>query len=244
MNEKPLSRSPHNRRFRSRAFTLIELLVVIAIIAILAAMLLPALTSAKERSRRTRCLSNLRQIGVALNVYALDNKDKLPNTTTNGGAWLWDIDRPMRDLLVESGARRDVLYCAAFHAVYKQATIDKWWDYGASGCVISYSCLIQRNGPDQADMVSPNSFQSKLIVTNATIVPLFADVVIQEDTGSFMQIRSTSGIVPFHTSSHLTTKGLPAGGDILFADSHASWRGFKNMQIRYRVGGSRPIFWF
>jgi prepilin-type N-terminal cleavage/methylation domain-containing protein/prepilin-type processing-associated H-X9-DG protein len=61
-----------------RAFTLVELLVVIAIVALLAAMLLPALAAAKERGRRVACLSNLRQIGIAVVLYAQDNSGRIP----------------------------------------------------------------------------------------------------------------------------------------------------------------------
>lgn len=73
----PITREVSTLR-NKRGFTLIELLVVIAIIAILAAILFPVFAQARERARLTTCISNLKQIFTALNMYADDNKGCLP----------------------------------------------------------------------------------------------------------------------------------------------------------------------
>lgn len=78
-----------HRRFNG--FTLIELLVVIAIIAILAGILLPVFASARESGRRTRCLSNMRQMGYAMLMYLDDNDGTFPLDTHTTGAGHWMV---------------------------------------------------------------------------------------------------------------------------------------------------------
>src|SRR6266545_1351021 len=106
---------PHRiSRNGNQGFTLIELLVVIAIIAVLAAMLLPALSKAKFRTKVTNCVSNYRQWSLMAGMYSNEFKDFLPGATmgaSSGGNNPWDINQGFIPSVASFGLTVPMWFC-------------------------------------------------------------------------------------------------------------------------------------
>jgi prepilin-type N-terminal cleavage/methylation domain-containing protein/prepilin-type processing-associated H-X9-DG protein len=105
---------------RRRGFTLIELLVVIAIIAILASMLLPALGKAKEDALRIRCINNVRQLGLSMQLYGDDSSSLLPMPH---GTVLWGSTNPVpwSQVLVSYYNNTNILTCPSFSQLFNKS---------------------------------------------------------------------------------------------------------------------------
>ena len=116
-------KSSKNRPRPRSGFTLIELLVVIAIIAILAALLLPALSSAKQRAKRLQCVSNLKQWGLGFHLYANDNDDNLlAGWNDPNGMWMMALQPYIPGAQIGS----DICFCPMAKDITRN-TLPNFW---------------------------------------------------------------------------------------------------------------------
>ena len=210
-------------RSRNRAFTLIELLVVIAIIAILAAILFPVFAQAREKARATACLSNLKQVGLALMMYTQDYDETNPpyndGVTNFNDANVVATTPNFLGCLTPYTKNKGIYFCPSVPDVG-----------GAQGCNANNCTSFLGN--------------ATVIGVSLAIVPNPAEIVYTQElfnkrSFAFMRPRVVSATAGTYSWWHFP-RGIGSlenyttvhmeGGNVLFCDGHAKHRKAKSMR--------------
>jgi prepilin-type N-terminal cleavage/methylation domain-containing protein/prepilin-type processing-associated H-X9-DG protein len=212
-----------DRIWRRSGFTLIELLVVIAIIAILAAILFPVFAQAREKARQATCLSNLKQVGLALQMYAQDDDETLPprndNVSDFGDPKVYARIPNFLGSLLAYTKNRAIFACpSAIRNLPYAPTVMPPTDLSdtnlmGNGVVIGRSLAVVDR---PADIIYCQELNWR--VNRAFMRPVAASAT------TYTAWHYTSPIGEGYSNLHM------AGGNFVFADGHAKYRRYKALR--------------
>ena len=227
------------------SFTLIELLVVIAIIAILAALLLPALTGAKERSKRVSCKNSMRQFILAVHMYGDDNEQRVPSGAPNPSKPPDDDHLPViseatSNSLIQYLVSQRMVHCPSFADYFVTRQAQRPFEEREYGYVIGYNYHGGHTNTPWAPIINGGAqWVSPQKLTESGALVLVSDM--NDWSPSYGQSFAPHGrngpILEGLDASNPDSSGATstaigaAGGNLGLLDGSVAWKNIRDMKI-------------